>query len=283
MTQAEVIFLWGVVGVAVLAAISLLLASKDDWAVDTRRRLLLFARVLLRVSLALAPFVAVAAAVIVGVILPLVSEQDGDLGDSAGALITGTVVAVGWLAGATASEYRQELVRDQTRRDTLIALRSEIFTFVESLDTEAIRQKADEVQSMIRRGGPTGKGGPGEYYPFSIQESAPVALEAVSADIPALDDETVAPIVRFYAVYTDLRSIIELTRLKDVEALSNERRVALHEAITTRRINALAWGLGALEAINTALGVDPNEKIARKLKANGSLMNPDISVDWRRA
>lgn len=188
-------------------------------------------------------------------------------------LIGGTIVAIGWLVTFLVSSYRDAVDRDRVQRETLIALRSEIFALVDKFDNQPIRVHAEAVQRRILAGGPEGKGGAGEYFPFSTMESAPLVFEAVAASIPSLkSDSTVQAVIRFYAEYPDLRQLIDDTREEKLAKLSRERRVSLHKELTRRRISALRWGLKALTAINSSLEVEDAQEISR------SSHNPEISA-----
>lgn len=187
------------------------------------------------------------------------------------AVIAGAMIALGWLITFLISSYREAEARDQQRRDTLYALRGEIFALVDKLDNQKIRDNAGKVQGKIANGdGVDENGAPVEYFPFSTMESEPIVFEAVSSTVPALAEDTVAAVVRFYAEYTDMRKMIEDARSDDAKALSRERRVALHKQLTNRRISTLRWGLRAYIEINKELGAKDPENV------NRSGLNPEV-------
>lgn len=267
-------------GLAVAAGLFYLGLRREDHMSARRNRI--FWAAFWRIIGAFAPFLVIATFGIAGLLAWVADQAPDDWIRGIGALITGTVIAIGWLATSTASAYRDDLESDQARRDTLTALRSEIFTFVEALDAIAISQNAQTMSDRIRKGGPNGKGGAGKFNPFSVQESAPVVFEALARDVRSLNTQTVRVVVRFYAVYTDLRTFIGDTRLDDVKNMSVPRRVTLNARLTQRRKNSLAWGLAAIEAINEELG-DITEPTPRKRTTAGALKNPDIAaVDWKK-
>lgn len=222
-----------------------------------------------RMLLIAPPFLIIGAAAIWGLFQWLPSSTHAAIHP---ALVTGSAIVLGWFVTFLMTSYREEETRERVRLDTLVALRSEIFALVDKLDNQAIRSHADDVQKKIRVGdGVDCKGEAVEYFPFSTMESEPIVFEAVAASVPALRDDTVAAVVRFYAEYTDLRRTVEDSRTPDAKALPRERRVALHEQLTKRRISTLRWGLKALNAINAELTPDNPGDISR------SGLNPDIT------
>ena len=222
---------------------------------------------LLRVLFALAPLLALALVLIWSVLLP-----DGRITEAVlPALIAGTIVATGWLVTFLVAEYRR-LSEDEARRtekevsrlDTLFALRSEIFALVDKLDNQSIAENARNVQQMIADGdGMDAEGNRVEYYPFSTRESEPIVFNAVSSLVPSLTPSTVDPVLRFYAEYTDMRSMVEDTRTELALSLPPQRRIALHAQLASRRKATLRWGLQALVQINRELGVENPENIQR--------------------
>lgn len=237
------------------------LAEADATRTGRARRLALFVKVFLRAVFALAPFVAIAFVLTTTLIPRVVGTED--LSAAFGALVTGAIVAVGWIASATASEYRQALDEDRQegeretmRRDTLIALRSEIVTFVEVLDRTDIVGSGHDVVRNIRRGLDGDGRKTAEYHPFSTTESDPVIFHAVSGNVPSLPADVVEVVVRFYAQLTDLKAVVMDTRSSEARGLSRERRVNLHAILVRRRLEVLHRGLAAIVAINRALGID---------------------------
>lgn len=170
------------------------------------------------------------------------------------ALVTGSVIVLGWFVTFLFSSYAEAQKFHHQRRDTLIALRNEIFALVDKLDNQPIAAHAEKVQTRILSGdGTDANGNPIEYFPFSTMESEPIVFEAISSSIPALGEDAVEGVIRFYAEYTDLRRMIEDSRNEQTRSLSRERRVAFHQQLTKRRISTLRWGLRALVAINVEM------------------------------
>lgn len=185
-------------------------------------------------------------------------------------ILTGTGVLLGWVATYLIGDVREQTALDRTRRDTLTALRHEIFALVDKLDNQDIWAHAKDVQARIAQGdGTTRVGKAVPYHPYSTMESQPIIFEAVSGSIPTIKAATVAAIVRFYAEYTDLRRMIEDSRSDIARSLSPERRVNLHRQLTKRRASTLSWGLKALEEIGRDLGESDYEKINRSGKNEG--------------
>ncbi len=248
-----------VAGVVLLIRIYLILAG---W---------LLARVIFRVALALVPLVALATVVIGQVILP-----NESLKDVHPALIAGTMLATGWLATFLANEYQRTRERERTRRDVLLALRSEIFTIVEKIDKDDICASGNSVQAKITQGGDAD----GNYFPFSASESPPIIYQAVSGSIAVLSAETLEPMVRFYAAYSDLTAMVEDTRNEEFKSLSFERRIALHKDLVKNRTATLGWGLAAVKAANLALGV-PNPGGIGRSGENPCVIAVDINSEGR--
>lgn len=185
-------------------------------------------------------------------------------------ILTGTGVLLGWVVTYLIGDVREQTALDRTRRDTLTALRHEIFALVDKLDNQDIWAHAKDVQERIAQGdGTTRVGKAVPYHPYSTMESQPIIFEAVSGSIPTIKAATVAAIVRFYAEYTDLRRMIEDSRSDIARSLSPERRVNLHKQLTKRRASTLSWGLKALEEIGRDLGESDYEEINRSGKNEG--------------
>ena len=188
-------------------------------------------------------------------------------------LIGGTIVAFGWLVTYLVTNYRETVTRARQQRETLIALRSEIFALVDKLDNQPIADNAEQVQKKILAGGPDGDGGAGEYFPFSTMDSTPIVFDAVAASIPALRaDVTVQSIIRFYAEYSDMRQLIEDSRPEKLLGMSRARRVGLHKELTRRRISTLRWGLQATYYMNVELDIPAPANIRRSGK------NPKVKL-----
>ena len=145
----------------------------------------------------------------------------------------------------------------------LLAVRRGIFAVVEKLDKEPIEESAKKVQGLIEAGG----NGTGAYRPFAASESPPIVYQAVSGSIPVLNAETLEPILRFYAAYSDLTAMAEDVRAKDFQSLNAERRVNAHMALTTHRIATLYWGLRAVKVINAEFG-DKNPAVFERSGKN---------------
>ncbi len=189
------------------------------------------------------------------------------------ALVTGTVLVLGWFVTYLSSTFREVDARERERRDALVSLKHEIFALVDKLDNQPIEKHAKTVQERIENGdGQFGRGQPKEYQPFSTMESEPIVFEAIAPTIPTLDEETVGPVVRFYAEYTDLRRMVEDSRSAQIQKLPRERRVAFHKQLTKRRKSTLRWGLKALVAIGESLGDSDPTNIER------SGENPEIQA-----
>jgi len=148
----------------------------------------------------------------------------------------------------------------------LIAIRSEITTLVEKIDSPAIRKSAKSVQAEINKS--TAKK---TYVHIATMESEPLVFDALVNNISMFDHETVRAIVRFYAEFTDLQAMIVDSRLTIIQDLPKDRRIRFHKALTWRRIHTLSKGLGAIEHINGELGCMRDQGI------NRSGNNPEIT------
>ena len=184
------------------------------------------------------------------------------------AILAGLIIMAGWLTTFILQEERRLSDRQDRRRDTLIALQSETYNILSKIDNQAIKTNAKNVQQKMR----TSAMGPAAYVPFSTSESAPIVFNTVADSIPLLKPDTLRPVLRFYAEYEDLRSIISDMRSPDYAALSGERRVSIHQELTRRRIVTLRWGMAAQIAVNRALGMSDDR--ARSFARSG--LNPDI-------
>lgn len=192
------------------------------------------------------------------------------------ALIAGTLVAGGWLVTFLVNGYRHEREAERRAQDTLYALQSEIFALVDKLDNQDIDATAVQTQARILDGeGQDAWGRAREYHPFATTESTPIVFEAVAGNIPSLAPRTVKAVLRFYAEYTDLRTLVTDSRSDTARALSRERRTALHEQLTKRRKSALRHGLKAVAKINGDLGAKNPGNIQRS-GLNPSVPNPIV-------
>ncbi len=225
---------------------SVLLLGLYSWAIPPLLR-----RSFLRILVVLPPFLLLG---VIGGIVVWEYVPDAARDKVYPALVTGSVIVLGWFVTFLFSSYAEAQKFHLQRRDTLIALRNEIFALVDKLDNQPIAAHAEKVQKRILSGdGTDAKGNPIEYFPFSTMESEPIVFEAISSSIPALGEDAVEGVIRFYAEYTDLRRMIEDSRNEQTRSLSRERRVAFHQQLTKRRISTLRWGLRALVAINVEM------------------------------
>lgn len=182
------------------------------------------------------------------------------------AILAGLVIVAGWLTTFVFQEERNKRNRVQMRRDVLVALENEIIAFTEKLDSQPIAAHADSVQDRIRKPAPAGRA----YQPFATTESAPIVFEAVSGSISLLSEETLEPVLSFYAQYTDMRAMVVDSHSDELRSLPPERRVAFHRQLTERRKLTLRWGLRALVEIRRAQGH------ARPERLNRTGLNPGI-------
>lgn len=188
------------------------------------------------------------------------------------ALVIGTGVAFGWIVTFLSSEYQRLTVSEDTRRDTLVALRSEVLSIVYRLDLRPINaDAADQQRKIIDEDKSLW---PKKYYhPFPTSERAPIIFDSVGGSIPLFQPTTVKRVVRFYSAYADLRDIVEDFRSNEVKALSATRRAAIHGEMTSRRTEVLRLGIQAAEAIETELG-NPSYTVERSGKNNDIIPAP---------
>lgn len=204
-------------------------------------------------------------AVLFALVWTVLQMWGGDVGPQVqAALIGGTIVGMGWIVAFLIAQYGEAKARDTRRRDTLLALRSEIFSVVDKLDNQPITESAKDVQNRIRTLGSV-------YHPFSTIESEPIVLKTIGASIWSLEEPTVTAVLRFYAEHSDMCSMVEDSRSEFARALDADRRIALHKELTKRRAGTLRWGLKACVEINRELA------IPGKLTRSG--VNIDIDVE----
>lgn len=177
--------------------------------------------------------------------------------------LAGTVIATGWIVTFVLREYQTTNAREQTRIDTLAALRTEVLTVLNKLDDLDLGQGARQQQDKINGGALTDEG---YYHPFSSTESPPSVFNAIADKTLVLHPETIEPVLRFYAAYSDLTSFTEDFRGTAFASLPAERRVVGHKALTQLRRSALYWALAAINAIDDASGAYPKPKIERSGK-----------------
>lgn len=220
------------------------------------------------VATSLVPLVLVAALVIGAIIAFLPQDYENAMP----ALIAGTVLATGWMATALAGEVRRRRDDDKSRRDTLWALREEIFTILETLEKTDWAESARRIQRRIVQTAQTPN--VADYFPFSATERRPMIFEALSAEVAGLDERTVRAIVRFYAEFNDLSSLVRDTQRGDFAQLNSGRRALFHQHLTNARRNTIYFALRAIFRINVVLGVARPGEIAR-----GTHRNHDIELD----
>ncbi|MCA8880173.1 MAG: hypothetical protein KDA73_09490 [Rhodobacteraceae bacterium] len=180
----------------------------------------------------------------------------GDQWRVAQAVVAGGVVALGWIVTFAVQEYRRAEERADRVRDTLLALTEEIFTALDRLDAHDIAGEARDAQKKILSGE-----GEHPYRPFSISQSPPTIYESVSDSVALLPPGVLEPVVRFYAFYSDLTTIIEDTHRADHALLASKRRKALHEELTRVRAGTLYWAVRGLIAINREVRTKRRQKV----------------------
>ena len=179
------------------------------------------------------------------------------------------IIVTGWLATFIFQEERRQRDRSEQELDLLMALRSEVFTIVEKLDKHPITRQAEEVERNIAMGGddPTGA-----YFPFSASESPATVYDAVSGQLHVINAATLEPVLRFYAAFSELGTMVADTHRAEFPRLEARRRITLHKELTQQRRATLYWGLRALEDINLKIGVPNPEAIPRSGK------NEDVTL-----
>ncbi|MDD9741192.1 MAG: hypothetical protein RID15_07375 [Marinovum algicola] len=185
------------------------------------------------------------------------------------AALAGLIIVTGWLATFIFQEERRQRDRSEQELDLLMALRSEVFTIVEKLDKHPITRQAEEVERNIAMGGddPTGA-----YFPFSASESPATVYDAVSGQLHVINAATLEPVLRFYAAFSELGTMVADTHRAEFPRLEARRRITLHKELTQQRRATLYWGLRALEDINLKIGVPNPEAIPRSGK------NEDVTL-----
>lgn len=185
------------------------------------------------------------------------------------AIIAGLIIVAGWVAGFVFQEERRQRERKAQEFDLLLALRSEVFTIVEKLDNHAISDNAAKVQAKVRDHGDHPDKA---YFPFAASESPATVYDAVSGQLHVIKPDTLEQVLRFYAAFSELATMVADTHRDEFRALEATRRASWHEELTRQRKATLYWGLRALEAVNRSLGVKKPEAIPR------SGLNKDVAL-----
>lgn len=183
------------------------------------------------------------------------------------AALAGAVVALGWLVTFILRQYETLEDRDQTRRDTLLALRQEVFTVLETLEKTNWAENAKTVQAKIANP----PGGKTAFFSFSSTETRPIIFETVAQNLRFMDEVTVGAVVRFYAEFNALRGLIDDTKRQDFRELDAQRRELFHVHLTTQRRNTIFFALRAIYRINVVLGRDDPANIPRGLHGNAEI------------
>lgn len=200
--------------------------------------------------------------ILLTVLVPIAIVLTGDALDVRlrQAALAGLIIAAGWLATFIFQEERRQRDRNEQELDLLLALRSEVFTIVEKLDKHPITQQAKEVERNIAMGGDDETGA---YFPFSASESPATVYDAVSGQLHVINAATLEPVLRFYAAFSELGTMVADTHRPEFFRLEAARRITLHKELVQQRRATLYWGLRALKDINLKIGVKNPENIPR--------------------
>ncbi|MEL6954434.1 MAG: hypothetical protein AAFN09_06385 [Pseudomonadota bacterium] len=209
-----------------------------------------------RIRTAFRPYIYIAATLIGGGLLALIVFEPEEWVRAIGALFTGIVIVIGWLATSTATELRNTLndrraedQREKVRIDTLYALRTEITAYLDKLDSvDIIADGKSAVEEII-----DGAKAETPYRPFLTRDSEPIIFQALSEQVVALGPDTTRQVVRFYAEYSDLQALIVQFNAPPAMAVAGERLARLYWLVVKRQATALYWALRAVVAINRAL------------------------------
>lgn len=182
-------------------------------------------------------------------------------------LMAGTVVAAGWVFTFIFHTHREEASRHRTLTELMLALRSEIFNYLDDLErNELTLEKVDETVDEILKGE-----GQTPHHPFIPSGKRAIVFDILSQSLGLLSSETLQPVVAFYTQLQDVETMAHDLQKDSFRQLSAQRRADIYRDFGQMRLRAEQAGCRAWIALNDALGsatLAAPEAWVKKAKAN---------------
>jgi hypothetical protein len=172
-----------------------------------------------------------------------------------GAVITGSVVALGWVFTYALQEYRRADERAQAVDDLLDALRAEIVDYL----TDEARGKLDRSMpdTLARITGEPG------FVPFVPSGRGAVVFDALKDRLHLMPSAATDPVVQFYVQLQDIHVMSKDLQSEPFRNLPADRMAAAYREFMELRTDADALAKRALAAILTEQRQFPTEVFAQ--------------------
>lgn len=155
------------------------------------------------------------------------------------ALITGSVLAMGWLTATIFNELERRRARAEKTRDYHKAIYAEIGTSIQafSMDGDFPQQLLDQMRSDEG------------FIPFIPKQKHDHVFSELVGDIEVLPRQTIDMIVGYYVIVHNLTALAEDMRSDGFAHLPQKRRIAIYEDYARLRRVARQSGEYVLEVI----------------------------------
>lgn len=160
-----------------------------------------------------------------------------------GAVITGSVVALGWVFTYALQEFRRADERAQAVDDLLDALRAEIVDYLTDVSRGKLDRSMPETLARI-----TGEPG---YVPFLPTSRAAVVFDALKDRLHLMPAAATDPVVQFYVQLQDIHVMSKDLQSPEFRALPSDRMAAAYGHYMELRTDADDLAREALWAILT--------------------------------
>ncbi len=155
------------------------------------------------------------------------------------------VDATGWLASSLRSKKTDTRRRVERMRDVQTALAAEILPYIESLELFDLADHLDDVIDRMRLDK--------TYLPVVHSERNDTIFRAILSDIHVLPERVIRPVVRYYSQLCAIEAIIDDLRSDAFQTMREEQREAIYADYIGLKIEALALGRRAVDAIDVEL------------------------------
>lgn len=178
---------------------------------------------------------------------PRIVNEDGRL---PGLVVTGLVIAAGWIVTFAIQEFRAEQARRAEVAEIMTAFGAEIHDALKGAVVEGMTRSARgrDFSAKIREGG-----GQGPYHPFVPRPNVTVVFDAMSNRAHLLPQRTLFAIVTFYTLYRDIAAMSDDLNSDPFRAMPPDRRAEQFDQFVDLWCDADKSGVAALTQINEDL------------------------------
>lgn len=184
-----------------------------------------------------------------------------DEGPLVRALVTGGVIAAGWIVTFAVQELRTENQRLSKQTELMVAMRAEILDFLQDSHRDDIAREGRDVAARIRSAPPDDP-----YLPFVPTAKKLTVSEALAGELPLLRKRPLSAVVAFYTQVNDVWELSKDLQRQDYAALPPERRARAYEHYVDMRLEAEDLAYEAVKLINRALSPFDVEKPPERQK-----------------